>query len=121
MAEVVTRHRTTFFLLSFCFVVLAYGSGLHTFILTGESILVFARLLQDATSDWESETGNSKLETWSAAKAPHCLSAYCHAFSRLCGQDCPRSQAATKGQTSLSIADRNVCATLTQLHGTEES
>ena len=56
---------------------LAYGSGLHTFILKGESILVFARLLQDATSDWNSETGstfantlpadkNSKLETWSA-------------------------------------------------------
>ena len=66
---------------------LAYGPELHSFILTGESILVFARLLQDATSDWESETGstfantlsafakatadkpadkNSKLETWSS-------------------------------------------------------
>jgi len=29
--------------------VLAYGAGLHTFNLTGESILVFARLLQGAT------------------------------------------------------------------------
>jgi hypothetical protein len=35
--------------LSLRFVVLAYWAVLHTFILTGESILVFARLLQDAT------------------------------------------------------------------------
>jgi hypothetical protein len=50
--------------------VLAYGSGLHTFNLTGESILVFARLLQDATSDWESETGSTFANTPSAfAKA----------------------------------------------------
>jgi hypothetical protein len=48
-----------------------YGSGLHTFILTGESILVFARLLQDATFITQKSAITPKRRMWVLANRGH--------------------------------------------------